>query len=447
MTPVLRFAPSPTGRLHVGNIRIALMNWLYTRKNNGKFILRMDDTDVERSTQEFAYGILQDLEWLGLTHDELYHQSDRMDNYHAVAQQLIKSGRLYACYEPPEELEIKRKQLLARGKPPIYDRAGLRLTEAEKKKFEEHGHKPHWRFKLESQKIEWVDLVHGHVEFGADKLSDPVLIREDGMPLYTLSSVVDDIELGVTHIFRGDDHIANTAVQIQLIEAITGKASAMTFCHLPLVSDAKGGGLSKRIGSLSIENLREEGIEPMAILCLLATLGTSQSLKLTYDIQTLIDSFATAHINKSTFKFSYEDLIAVNQKLLHHMPFDEAQKRLKKMNLDINEATWDHLKGNLSMFKDIEKLWTICHGNVRPIIRDPEFIREALLLLPTGTWDENTWGAWTEQVKAKTEVMGKKLFMPLREAITGESHGPEMKHLLPLIGEAKVRTRLEGHIG
>lgn len=447
MTPVLRFAPSPTGRLHVGNIRIALMNWLYTRKNNGKFILRMDDTDAERSTQEFAYGILEDLTWLGLTHDEIYHQSDRFENYEAAMVKLKASGRLYACYETPDELAIKRKQLLARGRPPIYDRTGLRLTDAEKQKLEKNGYKPHWRFKLGPEDVAWVDLVHGRVDFEADKLSDPVLIREDGMPLYTFSSVVDDIELGVTHIFRGDDHIANTAVQIQLIDALGGKSSAFTFCHMPLLSDASGAGLSKRTGSLSIETLRNEGIEPMAILCLLASLGTSQTLKLTFDRQDLIDAFETARINKSTIKFSEDELRAVNEKLLHQMSYEEALPRLKKMDLHMDAAVWDHLKANLKVFEDIKHLWLICHGNIQPLIQDREFIEQALALLPKGPWNNQTWATWTDQLKEKTNRSGKKLFMPLREALTGESHGPEMKYLLPLMGYEKAKKRLEGHNG
>lgn len=444
MTPVLRFAPSPTGRLHVGNIRIALMNWLYTRKNNGTFILRMDDTDAERSTQEFAYGIIEDLAWLGLTHDELHHQSDRFEQYNDAVEKLKASGRLYACYETPEELAFKRKQQLARGRPPIYDRASLKLTSPEIAKLEENGLKPHWRFKLETQRIEWIDLVHGRVEFEADKLSDPVLLREDGMPLYTLSSVVDDIELGVTHVFRGDDHIANTAVQIQLINALGGDASKFTFCHMPLLTDATGGGLSKRTGSLSIKTLREEGTEAMAILCLLYSLGTSQSLKLTVDLKDLTQSFETAHINRSSPKFSYDELITVNQKLLHHMPFEAALPRLKELGLTMDSNIWDHLKGNLKKFEDIKHLWSVCHGNIMPINEDPQFTQLALDLLPNTPWDENTWGTWTQLIKENSGRSGKLLFMPLREALTGESHGPEMKYLLPLIGPEKTKARLQG---
>jgi glutamyl-tRNA synthetase len=447
MTPILRFAPSPTGRLHVGNIRIALMNWLYTRKNHGKFILRMDDTDAERSTQEFAYSIIEDLGWLGLKHDEIYHQSDRFHKYETEVDKLKASGRLYPCYETPDELAFKRKQQLARGRPPIYDRAALKLTDSERAKLEQNGLKPHWRLKLETQRISWIDLVHGKVEFESDKLSDPVLLREDGMPLYTLSSVVDDIDLGVTHIFRGDDHIANTAVQIQLINALGGDASKFTFCHMPLLTDASGGGLSKRTGSLSIENLKDDGIEPMAILCLLSSLGTSEQLKLTFDVQDLIDRFETAHINRSSVKFSFDELAQVNQKLLHHMPFVMAQPRLKKLNLNIDEATWDHLKGNIKKFDDIKHQWMICHGDITPIIDEPDFIKEALALLPAEPWDEDTWSAWTTSIKEKTGRSGKQLFMPLRECLTGESHGPEMKHLLPLMGYKKTKARLEGKQG
>jgi glutamyl-tRNA synthetase len=447
MTPVLRFAPSPTGRLHVGNIRPALMNWLYARKHGGKFILRMDDTDTERSTQDYAYGIIEDLAWLGLDHDELYHQSDRMDKYEAAVEKLKKSGRLYPCYESPEELAFKRKQQLARGRPPIYDRAALKLTDPERAKLEENGMKPHWRLKLETQKISWLDLVHGRVEFESDKLSDPVLLREDGMPLYTLSSVVDDIDLGITHIIRGDDHIANTAVQIQLINALGGDATKFTFCHMPLLTDAAGGGLSKRTGSLSIQNLREDGVEPMAILCALSSLGTSEQLMLTFNKQDLINRFETAHINRSSVKFSFDDLAQINEKLLHHMPYTLAQPRLKKLGLNMDEATWEHLKGNIKKFDDIRHQWHICHGDITPIIDEPDFIAEASALLPSEPWDDNTWGAWTASIKEKTGRSGKQLFMPLRECLTGESHGPEMKYLLPLIGYAKTKARLTGKQG
>lgn len=447
MTPVLRFAPSPTGRLHVGNIRIAFMNWLYSRKNGGKFILRMDDTDTERSTQEFAYGIIEDLAWLGLEHDELFHQSDRHESYVKAIDMLKKSGRLYPCYETTEELAFKRKQQLARGRPPIYDRASLKLSASESATLEEKGHKPHWRFKLEPQRISWIDLVHGKVEFESDKLSDPVLLREDGMPLYTLSSVVDDVELGVTHVFRGDDHIANTAVQIQLINALGGDSEKFTFCHMPLLTDAIGGGLSKRTGSLSIQNLRDDGIEPMAILCLLYSLGTSESQRLTFDMDELLQRFETAHITRSSPKFSFDELVHVNEKLLHHMPFSLAKDRLKALGLTMDEAIWDHLKSNLKKFNDIKHLWSICHGNITPLIEDHDFIKIALELLPTTPLDESTWGTWTQLIKEKTGRSGKLLFMPLRECLTGESHGPEMKYLLPMIGHNKVKARLEGHQG
>jgi glutamyl-tRNA synthetase len=390
MTPVLRFAPSPTGRLHVGNIRIALMNWLYTRKNHGKFILRMDDTDAERSTQEFAYAIIEDLTWLGLTYDELHHQSDRFDRYDIAIERLKKSGRLYACYETPEELAFKRKQQLARGRPPIYDRAALKLTDKEQAKLEENGNKPHWRLKLETQRIEWIDLVHGKVEFEADKV---------------------------------------------------------TFCHMPLLTDAAGGGLSKRTGSLSIQNLRDDGIEPMAMLCLLSSLGTSYPLLLTFDINDLVQRFETACINRSSFKFSFDELTQVNQKLLHHMPFSKAENRLRQLGLNIDEATWDHLKGNLTKFNDIKHLVQVCRGDITPIIEDPEFIAIAHDLLPSEPWDETTWSTWTQAVKEKTDRAGKQLYMPLRECLTGESHGPEMKYFLPLIGHRKALARLTGKQG
>ena len=447
MTPVLRFAPSPTGRLHVGNISIAMRNWLFARKNKGKFILRMDDTDTVRNAPEFVEGILEDMAWLGLTHDQYLHQSDRFGKYDAAVETLKKAGRLYPCYETPEELSFKRKQQLARGKPPIYDRAALKLTDEDRAKLEASGLKPHWRFKLGSEKIQWIDLVHGKVEFEGDKLTDPVLIREDGMPLYTLSSVVDDVDLGVTHIFRGDDHIANTAVQIQLIDALGGDGSKFTFCHMPLLTDATGAGLSKRTGSLSIQNMREDGIEPMAILCLLYSLGTSESQHITFDLNELVERFETAHINRSSPKFSFEELLHVNEKLLHHMPYSMAQPRLKEMGLELDEPTWDHLKANIKKFADIRHQHDVCFGEITPIIEEPDFIKQALELLPNEPWDENTWATWTGAIKEKTGRAGKQLFMPLRQCLTGEAHGPEMKYLLPLIGYKKTVARLEGKQG
>lgn len=444
MTPVLRFAPSPTGRLHVGNISIALTNWLYTRQNKGKFILRMDDTDTERSTAEYAYGIIEDLAWLGLTHDELHHQSDRWASYESAVEALKKEGRLYPCYESPEELAFKRKQQLARGHPPIYDRAALKLTDTERANLEKNGHRPHWRLKLLSNKIEWDDIVHGKVEFEGDKLSDPVLLREDGTPIYTLSSVVDDIELKITHIFRGNDHIANTAVQIQLIEALGWNPKKFTFGHLPLLTDAKGRGLSKRLGSLSIQHLRNDGIEPLAIICLLRALGTSDPLHLTFNIQELIDSFDCTKITRSSPKFSLDELYHVNEKLLHHMPYEIAQIRLKDMGFYIEKQAWEVFKSNLKTFSDVKELWTICYGEINPVIEEPDYIAQALEALPAEPWDEKTWRIWTESLKEETERKGKQLYMPLRKALTGHSHGPEMQLLLPLIGYQKTKARLKG---
>lgn len=446
MTPVLRFAPSPTGLLHIGNIRTALANWLFARKHGGRFILRMDDTDTERSKAEYAYAILEDMKWLGMDHDSLHHQSDRSASYEAAAEALKKKDRLYPCYETPEELNFKRKQQLARGQPPIYDRAALQLSEADRAKYEASGRNPHWRLKLEPKDVEWQDQIHGTVHFDGDKLSDPVLIREDGKPIYTLSTIVDDIELGITHIFRGDDHIANTAVQIQLIEALGVDSSKFTFGHMPLLTDHNGKSLSKRLGSLSIQQLRQDGVEAMAINCHLASLGTSESVHITHDMQTLIRHFDPTHISRSSPKFVAEELMHTNEKLLHLLPFAIVKDRLKDMHIDMDESTWDVLKGNLHLFADIKHLWQICTGSISPVIEEPDFTNQAASSLPAAPWDENTWRNWTNQLKQETGRKGKELYMPLRKALTGMGHGPEMMYLLPIIGYERAKARLQGKV-
>ncbi len=264
MKPIVRFAPSPTGRIHVGNLRPALLNWLFARREGGQFLLRFDDTDLERSREDYVEGIREDLRWLGVTWDIEARQSQRFDVYAAAVERLKAAGRLYPAYDTPDELERRRKRQLARGLPPVYDRAALKLTEAERAELEDSGRKPHWRFRLEDRTMAWSDAIRGEQTIEAASMSDPVLVREDGTYLYTLPSVVDDIEFGITHVIRGEDHVANTGVQIQIFEALEAKPPV--FGHHNLLITAEGEALSKRLGSLSIRSLREEGLEPLAIL-------------------------------------------------------------------------------------------------------------------------------------------------------------------------------------
>lgn len=435
----VRFAPSPTGMLHVGNARPALLNWLMARKAGGSFLLRIDDTDTERSRDEYTQAIKEDLLWLGLQWDEIDVQSERLERYDLAAEKLNASGRLYPCYETPEELGLKRKIALQAGRPPIYDRGALKLTDEQRAKFEAEGRTPHWRFKLEHEDIEWEDLVRGAVHFNGEHLTDPVLIREDGRPLYTLSSVVDDIELEVTHILRGEDHVSNTAVQIQLFAALGG--GIPVFAHLPLVADASGQGLSKRIGSLSLQSLRESGMEPMTLNSYLARLGSSDAVEPVTDIETLADQFDITHFSRGTPRFDPEELDLLNARLLHLMSFESVKDRLSD---DFDEVLWNAVRPNLTKLSDA-KLWhDICRGAVTPVIEDADFTHSAAEQLPAEPWDEATWSSLTGALKASSGRKGKALFMPLRLALTGLDHGPELKVLLPLIGRERAEARLRG---
>ncbi|GGF34989.1 glutamate--tRNA ligase 1 [Aliidongia dinghuensis] len=440
MTPILRFAPSPTGRLHLGNVRTAIVNWLYARKSGGRLMLRIDDTDLERSTAEHAVAIETDLKWLGLTWDLFVRQSDRFAEYAAAADKLRASGRLYPCFETPEELELKRKLALSRGRPPIYDRAALKLTPKEIADKLAAGEKPTWRFKLERGTTAWTDLVRGPVEIQAGSMSDPVLIKADGQPLYTLSSVVDDIAFEITHIIRGEDHVANTAVQIQLFEALGGKVP--TFAHFSLIADAQGGKLSKRAGAISLENLRDDGIEPMSILSLLAKLGTSDPIELRTDQTQLVGEFDIAKFGRSQPKLDIVELEHLNAKLMHALPFEAVADRLPA---GADAAFWDAVRGNLLRLSDAGVWWQVVHGEITPDVNDRDFMATAAGLLPAGPFDGDSWARWTEAVKAETGRKGRSLFLPLRLALTGLDHGPELARLLPLIGRDKALKRLEGH--
>jgi glutamyl-tRNA synthetase len=441
MPVTVRFAPSPTGRLHAGNIRTALLNYLFARKHGGDLILRLDDTDRERSKVEFARGIEMDLAWLGLEWTKLVHQSNRSALYAAAVEKLKEAGRLYPAYETPEELALKRKRQLARGKPPVYDRAALALSAEDKAKLEAEGRAPHWRFLLEQRDVVWDDLVRGRQHVDAASLSDPVLIRADGTYLYTLPSVVDDIDLGITHVIRGEDHVANTAPQIQLFEAL---GTPPAFGHHNLLVGPDGHALSKRDRSLAIEGMRAEGLEPLAVTSYAATIGTSDPVAPHISLDELVEVFEFAKLSRAPARFDPHDLRLLNAKLLHMLPFAAVAPRLESMSISGGEAFWEAVRGNLAVLADAETWWRVVNGPLDPVIEDGALCRAAAELLPPEPWNEETWPVWSSAVKEATGAKGKALFQPLRLALTGEAHGPELKHLLPLIGRDRALARLEG---
>ena len=439
--PIVRFAPSPTGRIHIGNARTALLNYLFAKRAGGQFILRYDDTDLERSTREFADGIATDIEWLGIKPDQIIRQSERFDLYNEAADRLRAMGRLYACYETEDELERKRKRQAARHLPPVYDRAALKLTVEEKTSFEAEGRTPHWRFQLEDRSVEWNDLVRGHSHVDSASLSDPVLIRADGSYLYTLPSVVDDIAMGVTHVIRGEDHVTNTGVQIQIFEALSGRSPQ--FGHHNLLTNASGEGLSKRLGHFSIASLREGDREPMAVASLAVLVGSSEAVRAVPTMDELGALVDLARLSRAPAKFDEHELDGLNAKLLHQVDYASVASRLARLGIEGGEPFWLAVRGNLALLADAVEWDKMLKG---PIARaeglDAAFLSAALACLPPEPWDHETWGAWTAKVKEATGRKGKELFMPLRLALTGLEHGPELKFLLPLIGEAKARERL-----
>lgn len=442
MTVRTRFAPSPTGMMHVGNARTALITWLFCRSQDGHFLLRIDDTDEERSKVEFEEAIMESLTWLGMFWDEKANQKDRWDRYNEQIAMLKESGRLYPCYETPEELALKRKTQLNRGLPPIYDRAALNLSAEQIAKYEAEGRKPHWRFKLEHKPIEWNDLVRGPVVFKGEDMSDPVVIREDGRPLYHLCSVIDDVDFKITHIVRGEDHVSNSASHVQMFEALG--ATPPTMAHLPLLSDAEGGKLSKRTGSLSILELRdEEKLEPMSIVSLFARLGSSDPIEPFAKLDTVIKNFDIGKFGRGTPKFDVEEILRLNAKIIHETEFSDVNVRLAQMGLqDMDENFWNSVRANLGKLDDIKEWWQVANGPVEPIIEDAGFAEAAASLLPAEPWDETTFKSWADAVKESTGRKGKELFMPLRQALTGMDHGPELPVLLPLIGADEVKSRL-----
>lgn len=440
MTPILRFAPSPTGMMHVGNARTALLNWLFAKKYQGQFILRFDDTDLVRSKPEYAQAISQDLAWLGWGYDEVFYQSSRLHRYNEAVSLLKEKNLLYPCYESPEELDFKRKRQLSQGRPPVYDRGALRLTPSQIQALKAEGRTPHWRFLLTHETISWQDLAHGDISIDTCSLSDPILIREDGSPVYTLSSVVDDLDYRITHILRGNDHITNTAVQILLLKALDPHHSCPVFGHFPLMVAEDGGALSKRLGSLGIRDLKDQGIEALSISSYLARLGTREDVVYAMSLQELIDGFDTEKFAHGSPKLSVSDLERLNSKLVHHLPFEVVKDCVPAMP----ESLWLTLRGNLNKISDVEGLLAIIQEKVTPAIEDPDYMAQALEALPSEPWNQDTWSLWTQALKTQTGRKGKELFMPLRLALTAQNHGPEMSKVLPLLKRSVVEKRLQG---
>lgn len=439
---LVRFAPSPTGLLHVGNARTAVLNYLFARKANGKFLLRIDDTDAGRSKREFEDSIIADLAWLGLLHDVFARQSEREERYRAAAERLKETGKLYPAYETPEELDRKRKRAAARGLPPVYDRAALKLTPEERAKLEADGRTPHWRFKLSQSKVKWRDLIRGDVEIDTATLSDPVLVREDGRFLYTLPSVVDDVEFAVSHVIRGEDHVTNTAVQIEIFKALGARPPE--FAHHPLIVGAGGESLSKRLGSLSLQQLREEGIEPLALAAYLAKIGTSDPIEPRPSLDVLATEFEFGKVGRAPAHFDLAELVALNGKLLHTLSYESVRERLKMEGADLGEAFWEAVKSNLTRLSDVANMRALIEGPMTPLREDPELLAKAASLLPPEPYTEASWNEWTKAVGAATGRQGRALYHPLRLALTGRETGPELNKLLPLIGRARALARLEG---
>ncbi|WP_415393881.1 glutamate--tRNA ligase [Paracoccus sp. SJTW-4] len=435
-----RFAPSPTGHIHVGNLRTALMNYLIARKAGGTFILRLDDTDRERSKQEYADGIQRDLEWLGLHWDRIERQSDRLDRYAEAADSLRASGRLYEVFETPTELDLKRKKQLNMGRPPVYDRAGLGLSDEQKAALRAEGREGYWRFRLDHERIEWPDGIIGDVSIDAASVSDPVLIRADGQVLYTFASSVDDVDMGVTHIVRGADHVTNTATQIQIIRALGGQPPR--FAHHSLLTGPQGEELSKRLGTLSLRDLREQGVAPEALLSLMARLGSNQPAALRMSLDELAEGFELSQFGASPTKFDAEDLWPLTRERNQHLPYEAVRDRIAAMGVpdEIAPRFWAVARQNITRLDDLAEWWTLMRDGAEPAIapEDAEFVAQALALLPPRPWTDATWSEWTAAVKAATGRKGKGLFMPLRKALTGMDHGPEMAELMPLLQQVRA---------
>ena len=437
---VTRFAPSPTGRLHVGNIRTALHNWIYAQSTGGRFLLRIDDTDAERSEERHVEAIRADLAWLGLIPDAEVRQSERFDLYHRRLILLALKGRAYRAYESAQELDLKRKIQLGRGLPPVYDRAALSLTDEDRARLEADGVRPHWRFKLDhDEPIEWDDAVRGPQRFDPATMSDPVIRRADGTWLYMLPSVIDDIDMGVTQVVRGEDHVSNTALQIQMFQALG--AEPPRFAHAALLTGNEGK-LSKRLGSLGVDHFREQGIEPQAVCALLARIGTSDPVEPVADMTPLIAGFDFSRFGRAPARFDEGELAQLNARILHQTPYEAVADRLPT---GMGEAEWEAVRPNLSTVAEAADWWQVIEGPVEapePAEDDRAYLARAAGIVAAMDWGNDPWHALTAALKEATGRKGKTLFLPLRLALTGRAQGPDMAALLPLIGRDRTIARL-----
>ncbi len=446
MSVIVRFAPSPTGKLHVGNVRTALLNYLFVRKKGGKFILRIDDTDLERSTKAYEEGIQTDLSWLGMHWDSTFNQSHKFANYDSAAKRLREAGLLYACYETAEELDKQRKLQRVAGKPPVYNRAALELTDEQKDAYRMEGRLPHWRFKLSGSVVTWNDMVRGEQSIDTSSLSDPVLIRGDGTYLYTLPSVVDDIDAQITHVIRGEDHVTNSGAQIEIFRALSDHLP--TFAHTPLLVGKDGKSLSKRLGSLSVEQLREDGLEPMAVCSLLGKIGTSDPVEIRTSIEQLSEEFAFSKIGRAPARFDEDELMMLNSKLLLETDYNDVKDRLDNLGVEGGERFWNLIRANIDKISDAVS-WSVMafapmSGQIEP--EDTDFCALAADALPDEI-DADSWSKWTAFLKETTGRKGKSLFMPLRMALTGRARGPGMGDMLQILGAEKAKARLKGYSG
>jgi glutamyl-tRNA synthetase len=430
-----------TGYIHVGNLRTALMNYLIARKTGGTFILRIDDTDQERSKQEYVDALKADLEWLGIAWDREERQSLRLDRYAEAADQLRAEGKLYECFESPTELDLKRKKQLNMHKPPVYDRAALALSDEQKAALRAEGREGYWRFLLDQERIEWTDGIIGPISIDAASVSDPVLIKAGGQVLYTFASSVDDTDMGVTHIVRGADHVTNTATQIQIIRAIGGTPPA--FAHHSLLTGPGGEELSKRLGALSIRDLRANGIAPEALLSMMARLGSSQPVELRMSIDEIAEGFDLSQFGAAPTKFDADDLIPLTRARNQQLPFAAVAAQIADLGIpaDQAEAFWAVASKNIDKLSDLGHWADLCLNGAEPVIdaEDADFIAAAMALLPAPPFTPATWGEWTAAVKEATGRKGKGLFMPLRKALTGQAHGPEMAELMPLLHKIRAK--------
>ena len=437
----LRFAPSPTGHLHVGNFRTALINFLYTKKFNGNFLLRIDDTDIERSKIEFEKSIKEDLSWAGLNWDHFVKQSDRLNRYKGVLENLIKKKLVYPCFETPEELSLKRKSQLSSGKPPVYDRSSLKLSLTDIESYKSQGRKPHYRFLLKHETVFWNDIVRGDSKYNMGNISDPIIVREDGRFIYTLASVIDDIDFNISHIIRGEDHVTNSAAQIQIFNSLGADVPKMG--HLSLMTDFKGESLSKRSGSLSIRDLRNIEIESLSLNSYLSLVGTSENIILKENLEKIISDFEITKFNRAPTKFNYNDLKNLNSKYIQRLDYNQLKLKFSNHKFRLDKKVWELIKANVSSLNQLQDWENVIYGELEETKIDKNVKDKFLKHLPDGDFNDRTWLQWTNNIKEDFDMKKGEIFKLLRLALTGYTSGPEMSLLINILGKKKVLERLK----